>query len=291
MAGPLISIIVPCRNEGAYLKQTLDSIRGAKTNLPFELIIVDDGSTDGCCGFLAAESRGGLLLSGGGLGVANARNFGAAAAKGELLCFCDAHVEVEDCWLDKLARPLFDGEAELICPGIASTANPRAIGYGVTWDDHLNWRWLHEEPAAVKYIPLVPGGCLMVRRDVFEELGGFEKAFRVFGYDDQEFSLKAWLFGYRAAVAPQVVVRHVFRQRHPYPVSWLDLIHNLLYMALLHFNQRRLGKTIEAAKIHRAFGDVLAELLFSAVWEKRRAYLARRRYDDDWFMAKFGIDY
>lgn len=287
----VVSLIIPCRNEGSYLQHTLRSLVEAKTELSYEIIVVNDGSTDGCCNFLEQNNSGVILFKSSGLGVANARNFGAEAARGDFLCFCDAHVIVEDFWLDKLAQPLLERKAELVCPGIASAANPQAIGYGVTWDDHLNWRWLYEKPATVKYIPLVPGGCLMVRRDVFEELGGFEKAFRVFGYDDQEFSLKAWLFGYRVAVAPGVKVRHVFRERHPYPVSWLDLIHNLLYMSFLHFNQKRISKTIEAAKIHRGFGGVLAELLFSNVWEKRRSYLTRRRYDDDWFMEKFGINY
>ncbi|MEW6424289.1 MAG: glycosyltransferase [Bacillota bacterium] len=287
----IVSLIIPCRNEGSHLQQTLRSLTEAKTRLSYEIIVVDDGSTDGCCNFLEHNNIGVILLKSSGLGVANARNLGANAARGDILCFCDAHIIVEDFWLDKLAQPLLEHAADLVCPAIASAGRPQAIGYGVTWDSNLNWRWLYEEPATVKYIPLIPGGCLMVRRDVFKDLDGFEKGFRVFGYDDQEFSLKAWLFGYRAAVVPGVKVFHVFRKKHPYPVNWSDLIHNLLRMSFLHFNEKRIGKTIEVAKIHYGFGNVLAGLLFSDVWEKRRNYLVRRRYDDDWFMNKFGINY
>ncbi|MEW6425769.1 MAG: glycosyltransferase [Bacillota bacterium] len=287
----IVSLIIPCRNEGSYLQQTLRSLTEAKTEFSCEIIVVDDGSTDGCCNFLEHNNSGVILLKSFGLGVANARNLGANVARGDFLCFCDAHIIVEDFWLDKLAQPLLEHEADLVCPAIASADRPQAIGYGVTWDENLNWRWLYEQPVAVKYIPLVPGGCLIVRRDVFEDLDGFEKGFRVFGYDDQEFSLKAWLFGYRAAVAPGVKVLHIFRERHPYPVSWLDVIHNLLRLSFLHFSQRRIGKTIELVKIHQDFGRALAGLVLSDVWEKRRAYLARRRYDDDWFMRQFQINY
>lgn len=287
----VVSVIIPCRNEGLYLQHTLLSMTRAKTGLSFEIIIVDDGSTDGCCDFVKDSRWGVNLIESAGLGVARARNLGAGEARGDLLCFCDAHLTVDDFWLDELARPLLGEEAKLACPGIASAADPRAIGYGVTWDDKLNWCWLYEEPSTVKYVPLVPGGCLMVRRDVFEDLAGFEQGLRVFGYDDQEFSLKAWLFGYRAAVAPGVVVSHVFRQEHPYPVGWSDLIHNLLYMSYLHFNERRIRKTIEMVKNRQDLGSILAGLLTGDVWKKRRTYLSRRRYDDDWFMTKFEINY
>ncbi|MGB9803555.1 glycosyltransferase family 2 protein [Desulfofundulus sp.] len=288
---PLVSIVIPCRNEGPYLQQTLRSLLMAKTGISYEVIVVNDGSTDGCCDFLGARDYGVTCLQSSGMGVSGARNFGAGAASGEILCFCDAHLIFEDYWLDKLVAPIVHEEAELVCPGIASAANPQAIGYGVTWDDKLNWQWLYREPVKVTYVPLVPGACLMVRRDVFKDLNGFEKGFHVFGYDDQEFSLKAWLFGYRAAVAPGVKIIHVFRQKSPYPVSWLDLVHNMLRMAFLHFNQKRIGKAIEASKLHRGFGETLAGLLFSDVWAIRRSYLARRCYDDDWFMDHFGINF
>jgi len=287
----LVSIIIPCCNEGLYLRQTLRSIGKAQAGTPYEIVVVDDGSTDGCCDFLGCGSPGVTFLRAPGLGVANARNYGAGAARGDLFCFCDAHVMVEDFWLDRLAQPLQAGAVEVVCPGIADPARPDVAGYGVTWGAGLQWRWLYEKPVTVKPVPLAPGGCMMVRQEVFEDLGGFEKGFRVFGYDDQEFSLKTWLFGYRIAVVPGVKVLHVFRKRHPYPVNWRDYNHNLLRLALLHFNQDRLGKVIEAVKTHRGFGEILAGLLFSDVWEQRRAYLARRRYNDDWFMERFGIDF
>lgn len=288
---PVVSIVIPCRNEGLYLQQTLRSLIKAKTGISYEIIVVNDGSTDGCCNFLENNDFELIYIRTSGIGVSRARNFGADAANGETLCFCDAHLIFEDFWLDKLVQPIIHEEADLVCPGIASATNPQAIGYGVTWDHNLNWHWLYEEPAKVKYVPLVPGACLMVRREVFKNLDGFEKGFRVFGYDDQEFSLKAWLFGYRAAVAPGVKILHVFREKPPYPASWLDLSYNMLRMAFLHFNQKRISKAIEASKIYQGFGEVLAELLFSDVWEMRRTYLARRRYDDDWFMGHFGIKF
>jgi len=103
-----VSIIIPAKNEGTNIFNTIKSILAAKTFISYEIIIVDDGSEDNVLRRLDKYIPTGLItiISGNNLGVARARQLGARSAGGEILLFCDAHVFVEDLWLDKLVQPL-----------------------------------------------------------------------------------------------------------------------------------------------------------------------------------------
>lgn len=288
---PVFSIIIPCRNEGQHLRQTLLSLERAMIHGQ-EIIVVDDGSEDGCCDFLRTGGMSGMhLVEGKNLGVAGARNAGATQARGDILCFCDAHVQVPPGWLEKLVRPILGGQAEIVCPAVADSRRPQVAGYGATWGRNLQWQWLCHPPSGPSFVPLAPGCCLAVSRRVYEELEGFERGFGGFGFEDQEFSLKAWLFGYRVMVHPDVRVLHLFREAHPYAVRADEVLHNFLCMAVLHFNRRRLQWVVEMSRRHPAFPRIMTRILTSDAWDKRERYLQRRRYDDDWFMEKFGIPF
>ncbi len=89
---PLISVIIPARNAAATLSQTLDSV-SAQTVGDWEVIIVDDGSTDATAAVIesyAARDKRFSALAGRGEGAGSARNLGIAAARGKYLHFLDA---------------------------------------------------------------------------------------------------------------------------------------------------------------------------------------------------------
>ncbi|MEP9367849.1 glycosyltransferase family A protein [Xanthobacter sp. VNH20] len=102
---PICSIVIPTRNCLAYLPKALESIRLQGVD-GLEILVADDGSTDGTDAFLAQEAgRWPALrvLSTGGIGPARARNHAIDRAEGELIAFLDA----DDVWLEnKLARQL-----------------------------------------------------------------------------------------------------------------------------------------------------------------------------------------
>src|SRR5438270_863334 len=74
---------------------------------------------------------------------------------------------------------------------------------------------------------VLPGGCIAISKKVFTDIGGFDREFRVWGYEDVEFSIRMWLFGYSCFVQPKVKILHLFRTSHPYTVSWEDFYFNL----------------------------------------------------------------
>ena len=287
----LASIVIPCRNEGGNVAMTVNSMLGVRTNQSFEIIIVDDGSEDGCCDFLEKTSMSGIKpLKKRGLGSANARNVGADAASGDVLIFCDAHITVEDGWLDRLLGLLRAPEVDAACPAMGVIGQPEVVGYGQTWDEELNVRWMGR-PDGVIPSPLAPGACLAVKRAAFYDVGGFERGFQTWGHEDTELSLKLWLFNHPIYLEPDVTVLHLFRPSHPYRVTMREYRYNLLRMAVSHFGRERIAKVLQMVLADHDAKEILADLAVSDVWQQRADYLMRRTYDDDWFMERFGIKF
>jgi len=103
MQSPLISCIVPVYNGERYLKEALDSIL-VQTHCPLEIIVADDGSTDGTASVVAGYGEGVKHLWQPNAGETAARNMGLSAAQGEFVAFLDA----DDLWHpEKLARGPF----------------------------------------------------------------------------------------------------------------------------------------------------------------------------------------
>lgn len=194
-----ISCIVPVYNGERYLKEALDSIL-AQTYSQREIIVVDDGSTDGTSK-IAAEFGGQLrYLIQPHTGPAAARNCGLSAASGDFVTFLDA----DDLWHpEKLLRQLgcFEKRPEL--------------GYCVTHIQNFWVRELSEEKDKLNNHRLsqpLPGyvtQTLMARRGVFETVGFFDASLR--HGDDTDWFLRASDQGALAELMPDVLV---YRRLH-----------------------------------------------------------------------------
>lgn len=287
----LVSIVIPCKNEGNHIKTTLDSILGTATGLKYEIIVVDDASEDGSVEKIKNDGayHEVRFFTTTGLGSAKARNFGAEQANGDYLVFCDAHVFVEAFWLDKLVGTLRNPEIGAVCPAIAPHNQPAAIGYGQVMNEKVEAKWITTNPREITPVALVPGGCVAFRAEVFKEIGGFNKGFQVWGLEDLEISYRTWIMGYSCVVNPSVKILHVFRQAHPYRVSMDHVNYNLLYMAFVHFTAERIAKVLNLVKHYPAFSPVITSVIFSDAWKQRKHYSEIRKRDDDWFMNNFNI--
>lgn len=286
----LVSIIIPVKNEGMHIQNTIKSIFHVKTNYPYEIIVVDDASNDGCCDFLIPHigSTQIKLIRSKGVGAAQARNIGAQHSVGEFLIFCDAHVFFEDYWIDKLLNPIEKGFADGTTPGIANVPTPNTPGYGQTLNQYLGVVW-HMEKTIFFPTAVLPAGCYAVSRDVFFDIGGFDTGFRVWGFEDVEISIKMWLFGYTCYVQPTVKILHVFRKSTPYELDVNHVHFNMLRMAYSHFNEMRIEKCKNL--IRNNLNEIEADVLSKGVLEQRKRYIARRKYNDDWFMKEFSIPF
>lgn len=118
----MISIIVPLYNNKGTIRQTIESIL-SQTERDLEIIVVDDGSTDGSLSVIKKNDKVKVLKGNGNNGANWARNFGTRYAQGEYLFFCDADIILRNDALEKLKNAL-DSKMSM---GILDTANTGCV--------------------------------------------------------------------------------------------------------------------------------------------------------------------
>jgi glycosyltransferase involved in cell wall biosynthesis len=202
-AKPSISVILPVHNGERYLAQALNSVV-AQTPAVSEIVIIDDGSTDGSMDVVRRFADSGLvrfvLLALPGTGQSAARNEGASHASGDYLAFIDQ----DDVWLaghiEQLASRLDDEDA---CHMVYSDINTiDAEGGMLTM--RLNSRAGNSHPKSsildiISDDVMALPSATLVRRDAFIELGGYDETLQ--GYEDDDLYLR----GFRAGWNPKFV--------------------------------------------------------------------------------------
>lgn len=284
-----ISVVVISRNEGPSLGRTVEEL---EATLPpeSEIVVVDDGSEDGSAECLARKRNGPKLHRTRDLGVARARNWGGRRTQGDIIIFADAHLRLEPDWWRPLVEALDNPKVGAAAPAIASTERPKIFGYGLTLPTpDLESEWLPRKSRAFSAVPVLPGCCLAMRRDTFDDVGGFDEGLVVRGGVDNETGVRLWLLGYEMWVARDSRVWHEFRKESPYPVTWRGVLHNRLRLALVHFGPERIRQVVMAMKKHESFGDALLLAIEKDVRARRLEIISRRVRDDSWFFRRFGL--
>lgn len=278
-----ISVVVVTRNEGEELARTVENLRDT---LPArsEVVIVDDGSTDG------STTRFRRRIAAAGLGVARARNLGVKHSTGDLLVFADAHIRLDRGWWKPLAEVLENPRVAAAAPAVTHLPRAHAHGYGLRFTgSDLDARWLPRCGDTPYAVPIVPGCCLAMRRRTFAALGGWDAGLLHRGGVDNELSVRMWLMGYEGVVVPGVAVRHLFRETSPYPVGWPQYLHNRLRLAFAHLSPPRMAKVVRALHRYAEFGAAMVLLLEGGISQRRRQMMARRKRTDQEYFERFGM--
>lgn len=169
----LVSVIIPNYNYAEYLRDAIESVR-SQTYPAIEIIVVDDGSTDGSRDVLGKFGDSITTVFQQNKGVSAARNNGAALAKGEYFAFLDA----DDLWLPEkveLQVAKFNENAGygLVHVGLIEIdGNEDEIRRRVDGGEGEVWREMLEFS---RQGILGGGSGVMIRRDVFDEVGGFDE--------------------------------------------------------------------------------------------------------------------
>jgi len=289
---PEASVVLPAHNEGSRLLQTLAAIRDT-TNLRYEVIVVNDASTDSCCDALRANASPFENLVLVDLperdGVAHARNLGAQHAKAPVLVAMDAHCIPRQGWLEKLLEELHQPGVGIVAPKISSLECPAATTFGLTIRDReLGVEWLHQRANKPYPVPLVGCACMVMTRELFEAVGRFD-AMRSYGMEDVELCIRVWLLGYSVTMVPDAEVAHWFK-KEAFPVGWHDHLYNRLRTAVLHFDGEPLRRILASLQTKPAFSDAVTSLLMSDIWTRHRFVRDQRKHDADWFCREFKID-
>ena len=248
-----VSVVVAVRNARASIAACVDSLL-ALDPAPIEVLVVDNGSTDGTLDVLGGYGERIAVLHEPVRGAGAARNAGIRAARGQIVAFTDADCVVEPDWLDELVGALADPNVGIVGGTIlaADPTNP-VERYGEGIHDHRLAIEVFEPPYAITM-------NWASRRAVLEELGGFDERF--LRCQDVDLSYRVVQSGRTLAFAAGAVVRH----------------HNERTLAAL----AREGFThgfhgVQASKRHDAFLRGLGHARVD-----RRGYAALRRRAADW---------
>jgi GT2 family glycosyltransferase len=278
---PKISVVILSHNKIDYTRTCIHSLLG--TDYPdWELIIIDNGSTDGTVEWLNTfrkEAKNDnihvkLILNSGNIGCSTARNQGIEAAAGELIAFCDNDIALRNRnWLRVMSEDLQAPDIGMVgpkiifpfepfniqCAGAAVTPSGRVqfIGRGENRDNPLfNDR---------KEVQCLISACCMVKKSVLEKVGGFDEIFNPVEYEDIDLCYRIRSHGFKILYNPAVEMYHfenvTTEGTENLPNTYLIVKHSMIFKKRWkQMFEKEQGPLEEAAKWRKIPARRLADI-------------------------------
>jgi glycosyltransferase involved in cell wall biosynthesis len=200
-----VSVIVPAHNSQATIDRCLSALDRQACGAHYEVLLVDDGSTDSTRARARAHKV--RVLKQPHAGPAAARNLGAQHARGEILLFTDADCEPAPDWIEQMIAPLSDPQTVGV-KGVYRSRQTEIVARFVQMEYETRYQKTAQHMAREGRIDFVDTYAAGYRRDVFLANKGFDPAFATASVEDQEFSFRLASQGHRLVFAPQAVVYH-----------------------------------------------------------------------------------
>ena len=213
----VLSIVIPVYNALEFAKACVDSVFAVRPSAPFEVIVVDNGSSPDFDGWLReaaqryAELR--ILHFDEALGFSRAVNEGMRAAQGEFFVILNSDTIVTDGWADRLLDAMRSSpELGVVSPVTNRCGNPGQVDpesrdikpeEAQSYEERMRRRTaILREPQRLVFF------CAMIRRTVWERLGGLDEIYREGNFEDDDFCARTRLLGCELAVVPASFVYH-----------------------------------------------------------------------------------
>jgi glycosyltransferase involved in cell wall biosynthesis len=191
---PLMSFVIPAFNEEGLIARTIGSIHLLVPPLTYEVIVVDNGSTDGTAAVAADLGANVIQKTDGSIG--GLRNFGVGLARGEILVFLDADVVLTKEWAGRIPDALASVRSE-----------PRMMtGAWCSVPANASWleRWWFAPRIGKSHLGT---GHMIMTRQFFMELGGFDESLAT--GEDYDLSRRALALGGRIAIDERLKAEHL----------------------------------------------------------------------------------
>ncbi len=220
------SIIMPCYNTVEYTIQAIQSIM--KNTDDYELIVINDGCTDETSGYLqgvsdVARKKGidfKVLYNDESVGFTVACNQGAVHAEGDFLVFVNNDIVTTPFWAARMGACLEQVADRLPIGkfGITGPVSNYAGGNQLVQDfpqqfkiqdlDAFSDQWYQSNFQAWAYHGFISGFCMMITRDCWFTVGGFDERFTPGGFEDNDICVRAYESGYKSVICGDVFVYH-----------------------------------------------------------------------------------
>lgn len=206
------SIVIPTYNQLGFLKQCVNSIM-ENTNLPYEIIVVDNDSTDGTAEYLLQQ--GGQVryrVLDNNRGFAGAINIGMMMAKGRTILLLNNDTLATEKWLDNLLICLNSDESiGMVGPVTNYISGEQQID--VPYEDVADMPKFaiennHSDSARWHRIDRLTGFCLLFRRELLEGIGYFDEGFEIGNFEDDDYNIRVRLLGKSLVIARDSFIHH-----------------------------------------------------------------------------------
>jgi O-antigen biosynthesis protein len=211
---PRISIIILNWNKLEFTRKCIDSIERNTSYQNYEIILFDNGSTEPGTKEYLSSLKHRTVMSPVNLGFARGNNRAAAAADGDLLVFLNNDIEAHGGWLEEMLRTYQENPSSGIIGSKLVYPDGTLQHMGVTIGRkgngfHPYKRYPADIPPAMKVneCEAVTGACLLVRREIFLRVGGFDEQF-LHGSEDMDLCLKVRSLGLKVYYSPLSVLTH-----------------------------------------------------------------------------------
>ena len=211
----LASVIILTRNALQDTRACLDSIE-RHTAVPYELVLVDNASTDGSAeylsGYASERDNVSLVLNATNRGFAGGNNQGLALARGEYVLLLNNDTIVTEGWLEHMLAALREdldlGMVGPVSNNISGAQRVPAQYHDLTSLEHFAAEWTAAN--AGKRVPTarLVGFCLLMRRAVIDRIGGLDERFFPGNFEDDDLCLRAQAAGFKLAIAADAFVHH-----------------------------------------------------------------------------------
>jgi GT2 family glycosyltransferase/tetratricopeptide (TPR) repeat protein/SAM-dependent methyltransferase len=214
----LTSIVILTHDQLPLTRQCIDSIR-LLTDQPYELVFVDNCSTDGTPEYLktlsASDERVKVILNTDNRGFPAGCNQGIQVSRGEQVLLLNNDTVVTTGWLGRILRALHSGkEVGLVgpCSNRVSGEQQIAVSYSqpdLVGLDGFAWRWgqMHDQTTAET--DRLVGFCLLIKRAVIDKVGLLDEQFGIGNFEDDDYCLRARRAGFRTLIARDAFVHHI----------------------------------------------------------------------------------
>ncbi len=211
-----VSIVIPLLNQVAVTYQCLNAVIERTPRGRYEIILVDNASTDATPELLARARGVRVIRNETNRGYGAACNQAAAEARGEFLLFLNNDCVPLDGWLDALCEPLArDPTIGAVGPRLLYPDGRLQEAGSIIWRDGRGWNYGRgDDPRRAQYahardVDYASAACLLVRRAVFEQIGGFDPRFTPGYYEDADLCFEIRRLGHRVVYQPRASVVHV----------------------------------------------------------------------------------